>query len=114
MQPERAVGQAVFDQQRPQIAQVRHAPGTEPAVTAGGQERADDVVARRQPGHPRPHLLDDAGTLMAPDDRVAHGYVTGPQMLVGVAQARGHPAHQHLAGPGRVKVQLGDLPVLLK
>ena len=33
------------------------------------------------------------------------------QVLVGVAQARGHPADQHLALLGLVEIELGDLPV---
>jgi len=86
-------------------AQNRHLPHNR-------QERADHVVAGLQPGHPGPDLLDDARALMAADDRVTDGNVAGLQMLVRVAQAGRHPAHQHLAGLGGIKVHLGDLKVI--
>jgi hypothetical protein len=111
VEAERAVGQAVVVEQGPEVAQVRHAPGAEPAVAADRQERADHVVARLEPGHPGPDLLDDARALVAADDRVPDRNVPGLQMLIGVAQAGRHPAHQHFAGLGRVKVEFGDLPV---
>jgi hypothetical protein len=112
VEAERAIGQAVVIQERAEVAHVGHTAGAEPAVAADGQERADDVVARLQPGHAGPDLLDDARALVAADDRVADGNVAGLQVLVGVAQADRHPAHQHLAGLGGVEVHLGDLEVI--
>src|SRR5690348_17548560 len=52
------IWQAVVHQQRAQVTQVRHAPGAEPAVAADRQERADDVVPRRQPGRSEEHTSE--------------------------------------------------------
>src|SRR5215470_5356946 len=112
VEAERAVGQAVVVQERAEVAHVGHAAGAEPALAADRQERADHVVARLQPGHAGPDLLDDARALVAADDGVTDGDVTGLQVLVGVAQAGRHPAHQHLAGLGGIEVHLGDLEVV--
>ena len=63
------------------------------------------------PRDARPALLDDAGALVAADDREARHDVPVAKMLVGVAQARGDPADQHLPLLGLVEIQLHDLPV---
>ena len=85
--------------------------GAEAAVAADGQERADDVVARLDARDARADLLDDAGALVAADDREARHDVAVAEVLVGVAQPGGHPADQHLALLGLVELELDDLPV---
>src|SRR5215831_11512642 len=99
-------------QQRAEIAQIAHAARAEPAVPADRQERADHVVARFQPAHAVADFLDDARTLVPADDREAHRDVAGPQMIIGVAQPGRREPDEYLAGLRRVKIQLGDLPVL--
>ncbi len=76
-----------------------------------GQEGGDDVVALLDAADARAALLDDAGALVAADDREAGDDVAVAQVLVGVAEARRHPADQHLVGLGLVELELGDLPV---
>ena len=112
MEPERAVRQAVVHEQRPEVAQVGHALGAEPAVPAGRQERADDMVAWLEPGHAGADLLDHPGPLVAAHDRVPHRDVTGTQVVVRVAQAGRREPDEHLALLGRIEVHLDDLPVL--
>ena len=41
-------------------------------------------------------------------------HVAGDEVLVGVAQAGGLPLDEHLAGLGRVELDLLDLPVLVR
>ena len=69
------------------------------------------MVALLDAADARAALLDDPGALVAADDREARDDVAVAQVLVGVAQARGHPADQHLVGLGLVELELGDLPV---
>ena len=112
MKPERAVRQAVVDEQCAEIAQVALAAGAEAAVPADRQERADHVIAGLEPADAAARLLDYPRPFVSADDRVANRYVASAQVVVGVAQpGRGEP-DEHLAVFGRVEVQLGDLPVL--
>ena len=59
-----------------------------------------------------PDLLDDAGSLVAADDRQGERQVAGHQMLVGVAQAGADQPHQDLAVLRGIQVDLLDAPVL--
>ena len=58
------------------------------------------MVAGLQPGDARADFLDDPGTLVPADQREPGHDVAVPQMLVGMAQARGHVADEHLAALG--------------
>jgi hypothetical protein len=99
---------------RPVVAQVRMAVGARRALPADGDERVDDVVARLQALHVGAHGLDDAGALVPGDPRVAAmGHVPGDEVLVGVAQARGHVAHEHLGAPGLVELDVLHRPGLV-
>jgi hypothetical protein len=67
------------------------------------------VITRLQPGDARPDLLDDAGAFVPADDGETGRQVAVAQVLVGMAQAGGREADQHLAGLRPVQVDLGDL-----
>ena len=90
--------------------QVRRAGDAPAATTAGGHDGRDDGVTRLEVVHPRADGLDHARTLVAPDDREAPGRAE-PEALVGMAQPRVVEAHLHLAGPGRIDLELDHLPV---
>ena len=80
------------------------------AAPARRDEPEHDVVAGGQPADVLADLLDDAGALVAADDRQLEREVTGQQVLVGVAQAGGGDLHQHLTGLGLVELDLLDAP----
>jgi hypothetical protein len=104
------------------VAQVRPTGRAVTAVAACRDERHHDVVTRPEIGHPRTHLHDLAGALVAADHRehdrpvailghrVGVGTVAGDQVLVGVAQPGRTHLHEHLAGTGRIKADLFDRP----
>src|SRR5215470_13267250 len=112
VEPVGAVRQAAVQNGGAHVAQVRLAGRAPPAVAAHRQKRADHVVAGLQPGDALADLLDDPGALVAAHDREARHDVAVPQVLVGVAQARGRITDEHLARLGRIEVELGDLEVL--
>ena len=58
------------------------------------------MVAGLQPGDALADLLDDPGALVPAHHREARHDVAVPQMLVGVAQARGRITDEHLARLG--------------
>ena len=70
------------------------------------------MIAGLQPGDTFADLLDDPGALVPAYQREPRHDVAVPQMLIRMAQARGHVADEHLARLGRIQVQLGDLEVL--
>ena len=70
------------------------------------------MVARHQAGHSGAHLFDHAGALVTADDRKRDGHVTGEQVLVGVAHARGSKLDEHLARLGRIELNRLDAPRL--
>ena len=70
------------------------------------------MIAGLQPGDAFADFLDDARALVAAHNREPGHDVTVPEVLVRVAQASRHEADQHLAGLGRVQVELGYLEVL--
>src|SRR5581483_6813156 len=91
------------------VAQVLLAGGAVAAGAADGDVGAGDAVAFVYPGDGGAGSHDDAGALVAADEREAGG-AGGADVLVGVAQAgRLHP-DEDLAGLGLVQVELGDLP----
>jgi len=66
---------------------------------------------RRRTGDPGTDCFDHAGALVAADEREAGG-AGGPDVLIGMAQARGLVPDEDLAGVGLVQVEFGDLPRL--
>ena len=101
----------------------RHAevgPGVEAvdALAALGREEGDDVVAGGEGGDVGADPLDDAGALVAEHGRrVARGVGAGGGVEVGVADAAGDEADEHLAGPRLGQLDLLDrerLPELLQ
>ena len=96
MEAERPVGHAALEDRGAEVAQVLLAGRAPAAEPAGRDERAHDVVARLDPAHARPDLLDDAGALMAADEREAGNDVAVAEVLVGVAQPGRDIADEHL------------------
>ncbi len=117
---------AAGQRHHPEVAEVLAAGGTPVARPTGGDEGHGDVVALGHLGHVGPDLGDDAGSLVAPDDRehrlhahhlehlgrLADGAVA--QVLVGVAHARPDHLHPHLAVARRVDLDLFGLPGLVE
>ena len=70
------------------------------ALAALGGEQRDHVVAALYKRDSLPHPLDDAGSLMTEDARRVTGRIGARgRVQVGVANAAGDEANQHLAGP---------------
>lgn len=67
-----------------------------------------DVVAGGDARHAGADLFDDAGALVAEDARCGERHVAVTGERVGVADARRHHAHEHLAAPRRVDVDVFD------
>jgi hypothetical protein len=79
------------------------------ALAALGGEERDDVVARGDEGDVLADLLDHARALVAEHGRRVAGRVdAGRRVEVGVADAAGHEAHQHLAALGVVELDFLD------
>ena len=97
--------------ERAQVAQVLVAAAARRAVAARRDEAEHDVVADRDPLDLGPHLRDDAGALVAPDDRKRPLRVAGADVLVGMAQAGRRQLDHDLTGPRRVELDLLDHPV---
>src|SRR5215468_10574393 len=112
MEPVGAVGQAPVQDRGTHVAQVRLAGRAPAAMAADREERADHVIAGLQPGDALTDLLDDPGALMATHQGEARHDVAVPQVLIGMAQARGCITDEHLTRLGRIEVELGDLEVL--
>ena len=70
------------------------------APSAAVGDRQDHVVAGLEPGHVRPHFLDDTGALVAEDERQRQGDEAPQGAEVGVADAGGVHLDQHLVGAG--------------
>ena len=78
------------------------------ALAALRREQRDDVVAGRERRDVRADLLDDAGALVPENGRrVAGGIGARRRVEVGVADAAGHEADEHLA-----RARLGELDLL--
>ena len=78
------------------------------ALAALRREQLDDVVAGGERGHALTDALDDPGSLVPEDRRrVAGGVGARGGVEVFVADAAGHQADQHLAGP-----RLGEVDLL--
>ena len=81
---------------------------------AFGRVERDHVIARLHAGDPLPDLAHHAGAFMAKDRRKQPFAIETVQCVgVGVADARGHDLHQHLARLGSIEVELDDLERLL-
>ena len=93
-----------------EVAQVLVAGRAARAATARRDEPEHDVIAGGQPADPLADLLDDAGALVAADDRQLERQVTGDEVLVRVAHPRGRQLDQHLARAGRVELDLLHAP----
>ena len=112
------------ERRRAQVAQVRMAPGAHFATTADRKEARRHVVAHLEAAHARPHLEDDAASLVPAHHgeqtrlglirrRPAGAHVTVTNVLIGMAQSGGRPLDENLLGARRVEIYLFDLPILL-
>ena len=79
------------------------------ALAAGGDEREDDVVARRERGHALAESDDLAGGLVAERHRHHPRPAAVDDREVGVAEARRPHLDQQLARARRVELELDDL-----
>ena len=110
-----AVGDLPADaHQRAEVAQVLVAGRAARTATTGRDEAEHDVVAGREPADALADLFDDAGALVATDDRQLERQVTGDEVLVGVAHARRGELDQHLARSGGVEFDVLDAPRLVR
>src|SRR6201997_4585175 len=104
------------------VADVLHSARTPAALSAHGDERHHDVVARREIRYAVTDFTHDAGTLVAADRRehgrqpegahhvVGRRHVAFEYVVVGVAQpGRGH-LDEDFAGVGRVQLEFLDRP----
>src|SRR5690606_11763944 len=80
------------------------------APTAGRDETEHDVVARSKPRDVVADGFDDTGSLVTADARQPDRHVTGDEVVVGVAHARGVQFHQHFLGLRRVEFDGLDGP----
>jgi hypothetical protein len=112
--PVAAVGdRGAGEQVGAQVAQVLLATRARRALPAGGDEGGDHVVALLQPGDARADLGDDAGALVAADDRVEGDRgAARDQVFVAVTEARGGQLNGDLALPGVTELDLLDRPLL--
>ena len=114
VEPGRAVGHDPFQDGLAHVAQVLP-PGR--AVAAGaavGDEAAHHVVTGLDLGDAGADLLDDAGALVAADDREPRDQVAVDQVQVGMAEPGGDVPDQHLAVLGRVQVEFHDFERLVR
>ena len=74
-------------------------------------EAEHDVVAGSDGGDTLADLHDDAGSLVSADQRRDGGQIPGAGVVIGVAHARGDHLDEHLAGLGRVELDLLDAPL---
>jgi len=68
------------------------------------------VIPGLDPGHAPPDRVDDAGALVAADDREAHPRVALLDVVVGVAQPGRVELDPDLVGLRLVELEVGDLP----
>ncbi len=80
------------------------------AFAALRREERDDVVTGHDAGHPAADVLDNAGPLVPEHGRrVAGGVSAGSGEEVGVADAAGNEANEHLAVPRLGEIELLNL-----
>lgn len=93
--------------------QVTHVlvPGSTPAAAAADrQEREDDLVPGRETRRIRADRLDDAAALVPSGERVGgHRRVAGDEVVIGVAQTRGHHLDPQFTLLGIVHLQVDHL-----
>jgi hypothetical protein len=85
----------------------------EAALTAGGTPGKNDVITRRDIGHPLTYSLDDSSSLMS--EQEGKGVRAKDTVLcreVGVADATGQDPNQRFARARRVDRELLDYPRL--
>ena len=93
------------------LAHVRLTDGAHLAVATRRQEGEDDVVADLEAGDVGAEFLDDAGALVAADDRSpGQRDVTGVHVVVAVADAGGGELDPHLTRRGRIDLDFLDTP----
>ena len=109
---QRAVGRTVQPPPRAEVVRAAariaaQARGTR--IAAGRAPRDHDAVAGRERGHALADLLDDAGALVAEQDRERQSPAARlDDVQVAVADPAGLDAHLHLARPGRIERDLLD------
>ena len=114
VEPGRAVGHDPFQDRGTHVAQVLPPGRAVAAGTAVGDEAAHHVVTRFDLGDAGADLLDDAGALVAADDREPGNQVAVDQVQVGVAEPGGDVPDQHLAVLGGVQVEFHDFERLVR
>jgi hypothetical protein len=102
---------STFPDESSEVAQVLVPGGTRVAAPTGGDEPEHDVVAGGQTGDTGADLLDDPGSLVAPDHGQRQWGVPGDNVLIRMAESRSHQADQDLAVSGWVEVDLLDAPL---
>jgi hypothetical protein len=80
------------------------------ALAADRAPVEDHEVAGGDPGDALADLLDDAGALVAADDRQPDGGVAGSDVVIGVAQAGRHDLDTDLVRLRLVELQVDDFP----
>ena len=113
MPPESAVDLSAGHQDRPHVAQVLAARRAPSAAAARGNERRDDMVARREIAYARPDLGNDARALVAADQRKRSGTVAGAEMMVGVAETGRLERNQDFTLGGWIEFDFLDAPGLV-
>ena len=78
------------------------------AVAAGDDKGDDNAVADLDVANLVADFLDDAGGLVTEDGRAGHGVLALHEVEVGVADAGGAGADEHLVGAGLVDVDIFD------
>jgi len=92
------------------LAEVRLARAAELALSALRSVQGNHMVTDGHRADARPDRLDDAAPLVTEDAREdAFGIGSGEREGIGVADAGGDDAHQHLALPWLLDIHLGDL-----
>src|SRR5579859_5075236 len=105
-------GQLAVQDRRAPVADRLAAGGAVPADAAVRYERHHHVVARRDPGHAGPDILDDARALVAEHHGQPRLKVAAHDVIVGMAQASVRISDQHLALTRTLEVQFLDLQPL--
>src|SRR6185437_12891319 len=112
VEPEGSVRQHPGHHLSAPVAQVLPPGRAVPADPAGGDKRADHVVADLDPGHVRADRLDHAGALVPADHGQPPGRVAGLEVLVRMTHPRDLEGDSDFPGLRLVELKLGDIPRL--